>query len=1003
MTGSRNYLSTIFLLVTFFQTIGQSYYFKKYGVQDGLPSDIVKACSQDSLGYLWIATDEGVAKYDGVSFTTYPSIAHSNYFKGFLKTRDGRLLVYGDLDLYEIVNLEDTVIFNQLAPTSRIENDSSVSFPKALYEDKKGSLWITEAESVVRLEPGVFKRYQFGPSNRTTQFLRSFALFEDLQDNLYVVSYTGNTFIYDRGNDSFKPYDVDLPQQIEYTEVINNNLLIGATEGLFFAELSPNGGIQMPEQVVSSITNISCIQQLANNQYFIATRESTHYFADAALRNISAVPYKIDDINSVYLSEEQDMWVSGNDGLILLKENLFQAISDELFIEAITENPEGKVCYYADAATLYKRNQSTRENEVMLQVEDGYFQDLLFTPKGLWVANAFKVFLYQDQKLIKEFDFTDQSQFVSKLSLDSKENIWVTIQENSTVLRIDDQLQLESHQLSSSATPSINMIKEGLDGIYATASGSDSYIYQMAEGDSVFQNISLPLAFQTNSSLEVTDMVFVDEKIYLASSAGLLTYDQNNVTRVDLKEFTSLPIRSIALYQNSKLLLANAFGMLVYDLKSGVTDLFNESYGLASRTIAPNGIVVGSDGKVWVGTSKGLCTSSNSLSGSRKTERPRIIRGEVNGQKASKAREISANYRDFISLKLSSITFPERDVNYQYRFDYENNWTSFSDELTLPLLEPGSYTLEFRAEKYGPYSWSDKSRVTLEINALFWQKWWFILLVLLSTILLIWIIYWFLEKQNRTKNLRLQAVVLAKTKMLQEANDNLTILNEEKNNLIGIVAHDLKSPLAQILGLVDLLIDDKLISDDQRGILHMVKKATNNQVEMIHRILDINQIESKKLCIKMEEMNLTELLEALIKRNEPRASEKEIQIIGEIPQNIIIKSDKGYVRQIMDNLLSNAIKFSPKKSSIHLKAMVSEERVLCEVKDQGPGISKEDQKKLFKKYQRLSATPTGNESSTGLGLSIVEKFVKAIGAEIWIESDQGKGSSFYVALSQNQK
>ena len=153
----------------------QDYRFKQYRVGDGLPSDIIKGCTQDSSGYFWVATDDGLVKYDGIKFTNYRGALHSNYVKGFYKTRDGKLLVYGDLDLLEIRNLGDTVVFSPVRNVTRTLNDSSLSYPKLLFEDSQKNLWVSESQSVVKLHDKDFKRYGFDISNRSPQFLRSFA------------------------------------------------------------------------------------------------------------------------------------------------------------------------------------------------------------------------------------------------------------------------------------------------------------------------------------------------------------------------------------------------------------------------------------------------------------------------------------------------------------------------------------------------------------------------------------------------------------------------------------------------------------------------------------------------------------------------------------------------------------------------------------------------------------------------------------------------------------
>ena len=113
----------------------------------------------------------------------------------------------------------------------------------------------------------------------------------------------------------------------------------------------------------------------------------------------------------------------------------------------------------------------------------------------------------------------------------------------------------------------------------------------------------------------------------------------------------------------------------------------------------------------------------------------------------------------------------------------------------------------------------------------------------------------------------------------------------------------------------------------------------------------------------------------------------------------MVNTDLSYIDQVIENLLSNAIKFSKTEKNIYINITSDDTAALCEIRDEGPGLSESDKKKLFKKYQKLSAIPTGNESSTGLGLSIVKKFVDAMNGEIWCESEVGKGTSFFVKFN----
>ncbi len=227
-------------------------------------------------------------------------------------------------------------------------------------------------------------------------------------------------------------------------------------------------------------------------------------------------------------------------------------------------------------------------------------------------------------------------------------------------------------------------------------------------------------------------------------------------------------------------------------------------------------------------------------------------------------------------------------------------------------------------------------------------------------------------------------------------NDELLNLNQEKNNLIGIVAHDLKSPLNQIKGLLSLVKMTGKVDDESAKYLSLMEQSAVRLNEMIAKILDVEAIESRQMNLKMESVSLSEILNNVTDRYLSDAEKKSIIINRNIPAEITIQADKNYAEQVLENLLSNAIKFSPFDRSVFVNLTAQSGKALCEIKDQGPGLSEEDKKKLFGKYQKLSAKPTGNEISTGLGLSIVKKFIEAMNGEIWCESELGQGASFFV-------
>jgi PAS domain S-box-containing protein len=232
------------------------------------------------------------------------------------------------------------------------------------------------------------------------------------------------------------------------------------------------------------------------------------------------------------------------------------------------------------------------------------------------------------------------------------------------------------------------------------------------------------------------------------------------------------------------------------------------------------------------------------------------------------------------------------------------------------------------------------------------------------------------------------------------ANKNLLNLNEEKNSLISVVAHDLKSPLSGILGLLNIIkYDNTNLTTGQLEYLVLMERSCQSMQGMIHNILDFNRIEQGLNAIYLEEINIIEFTEALLKPLKEQATTKNISLDFERSNDAIsLKTDKSAFTRILDNLVSNALKFSNSDTRIVVRITDHKKSIKIEVDDQGPGIKEEEMSRLFAKYQKLSARPTAGESSSGLGLSIVKELVQALNGNVSVFSVENKGSNFVVEL-----
>jgi signal transduction histidine kinase len=229
----------------------------------------------------------------------------------------------------------------------------------------------------------------------------------------------------------------------------------------------------------------------------------------------------------------------------------------------------------------------------------------------------------------------------------------------------------------------------------------------------------------------------------------------------------------------------------------------------------------------------------------------------------------------------------------------------------------------------------------------------------------------------------------------------LITANAAKNRLLGMVAHDLRNPLASIRGLADFLSDGTVgeLTVDQLDLVKTIQETSQSMLTMVNELLDQSVIESGELKIHQEMRPIAELLNKSVYLNNINAAKKGsvIELEG-IDAETELNMDGDKVKQVIDNLLSNAIKFSPPHSIIRVAVQKNADGVSVLVRDQGPGIPENERHKLFKDFSQTSVKPTGGEKSTGLGLAICKRIMESHGGSIAAENDPTGGSIFRFTL-----
>lgn len=221
---------------------------------------------------------------------------------------------------------------------------------------------------------------------------------------------------------------------------------------------------------------------------------------------------------------------------------------------------------------------------------------------------------------------------------------------------------------------------------------------------------------------------------------------------------------------------------------------------------------------------------------------------------------------------------------------------------------------------------------------------------------------------------------------------------QRKNDFIGMVSHELKTPLTSLTGVLQLA-DRRLKSNDDTFLAGAMDKA-NIQVKrmssMINSFLNVSRLESAKLLIDKHQFDLQELIEEIVNDTKLTVSSHTIEFIN--LNSIMVNADRDKINSVITNLISNAIKYSPEGKLVKVESSVTGNSVHVSIKDEGIGLSLQDKDKVFDRYFRVENKHTQLISGFGIGLYLSAEIVHHHNGKIWVESESGKGSTFYFSL-----
>lgn len=234
--------------------------------------------------------------------------------------------------------------------------------------------------------------------------------------------------------------------------------------------------------------------------------------------------------------------------------------------------------------------------------------------------------------------------------------------------------------------------------------------------------------------------------------------------------------------------------------------------------------------------------------------------------------------------------------------------------------------------------------------------------------------------------------------------ESLQTHEKVQKDFIANISHDLRSPLTSMQGFLTAMLDGTIPPEKQERYLKIVLEETERLSRMTQSIVELSRAQSSTILLEETDFELNELIRWNIEMLEPQLEEKNVQIHGIYEaEQTMVHGDKDKISRVLQNLLSNAAKFSPQNAVIEVETTLDKKKVLISVKDEGPGISEEDQKYVFDRFFKTDTTRNMDKTGSGIGLAIVREFLQAHGETITVKSEKGRGATFVFSLKLAKK
>ena len=1031
--------------------------FESLTIKDKLSSNYITTIFQDSRGYIWIGTDDGLNQYDGNYIVKY------NYSNGLASTYVNTICEDGDGNIWvgtrgglSIINSKTEEIRNIKCDNS--EKGISHYNVTAIYKDSENIMWIGTENGLNKYdnENEIFIKYydEYNGGVLTNSYITDIKEVKD--EYIVIASKCGASIVDIKTGIVYKSkFEREQYDYIYSLEIDNNVDIWFATKNGIYkydheADILSNFNIDIDEEIYSDITYILCDEN--NDLWFASYSGLIKYNEESNLTTL----YKTDkqSVNSLVsnnincLLEDSNglLWIGTDNGISKL--NITEQISNEINlilkeneieqtnINSIIEDSEGdlwigtkyhglinilvdekKVIKYA----YNKNDENTISSNTIKYIDEFKTGEIIVvTDKGIDIINKYKHTI--SNQYLEGLD-NESYLGIQKIIFDNDKYCWMAT--DNGIVRLDfnrEEIKTYKKEFEDYGLECIKVVDIFQDKY-------DENILWLAGGEYTglikFHKINGIIKNYVNNDLEncisydVINCIEGDDEgnLWIGTNSGL------NKFNIETEEFSVYSeadgmindyVNSIVIDDNDDIWIGTNKGLCKFDTKKNKFTNLNRYYGIQGSKFNLNSFWQSKSGNLLFVTTEGIFYfNPNELDkeNNKNDTDDKVIIGSirVNNEKIDfdETNDITLKYNENnITIVYFLADYAEcSDITYEYKLEGLNEEWIYSSNISYvnyTVLSPGKYTFKVRAmQQNGELTAESSIKIVIQ------RPWWKTKIAYCFYILIIGVIVFYFWNNMKI----LKSLVKKQTKEINEKMKENQLLYEKsircekfKNDYFVNLSHELRTPINIILSTVQLinsLNKDKDISRKKLNhYMEIIQKSSNSLLKIINDIIDSSKIESGTYKINKEDnVDIVYLVEETALTMSDYIEEKGIELIidPEIEEKYI-SCDPNEIERCIVNVIGNAIKFTPEGGKIEVFIEDNNDSVSISIKDSGIGISEEDQKFIFNRFEQGKNGDCTKVSSSGIGLTLVKYIVTLHNGNIELESKLQKGTKFTIIL-----